>query len=175
MRKLILAMLVAAPIFANTALNSEAAYKLNRSSKLFRDLSVGSQLGAGGWVRAIYDYNIQGGSGDVTLVDAEGLPAKIPANSVIYGCIIDVTSAIKGATSSSISLAFSSNAVGDLKAATFNNVAPFNTQGRVACIPVSTAATAVKISSEATLKMRIGSEAVTAGRINLFVNYLTSN
>lgn len=179
MKKFLLSLLVlaSADVFAFTALTSEGAFKLNRDSKLFRDLSVGTQISGGNWMRAIWAYNLQGGTAnrDMVLQDPEGLPAVLPQGAIVTDCLIDVVTPVTASAVTSTSIAFNSNAVGDLKALAYSQTAGYTTAQRIACIPVGTAATAVKMASEATLKMRIGSEALTNGRINLYVNYVISD
>lgn len=176
MKTILLTLLLSANIFAATAITSEGAYKLNRSSKLFRDLSVGTRLSSGGWMKARWAYAVQGGAAsDVTLVDDEGIAAKLPKGAIIQDCLIDVVTPVTAANVTSSSVAFSSNAVGDLKALAFSHVAGYNTSQRISCLPVGTAASSVKMTSEATLKMRIGSEPLTGGRINIYVNYVLSD
>lgn len=170
--KLFLAMLLSVNLFAATALNKNGAYQINRKDRLNRSLSVGTLISGGQWLKAQYSYAIQGGaSGDVTLVDDEGLAVKLPSGAIIYDCLIDVLTQPASSTSSG-SLAFSSNAVADLKAAAF--VASYTTSSRIACLPTGTVGSSVKMSSEATLKVRIGSEALTAGKVNIWVNYVVS-
>lgn len=176
MKTILLTLLLSANLFAFTAITSEGAYKINRSSKLFRDLSVGTQISGGQWMRARWAYVLQGGAAtqDVILVDAEGLPAKLPANAIIYDCLIDVVTPVTAATLANVVVGFSSNAVADLKAMGGAVVNGVSTKQRVACVPTGSASTAVKMASEATLKLRIGSEALTGGRMDLFVNYVIS-
>lgn len=175
MKTIFLTLLMSANLFAFTALTSEGGFKLNRSSKLFRDLSVGTQVSGGNWMRAIWDFKIQGGAtGDKVLVDAEGQPAKLPANAIVYDCLMDVDTPVIAGAITSTTISVSSNAVADLKAATNGHTGLFDAKGRIACTPTGTAATAVKMTSEAVLKLRVNSEALTGGRINVYVNYVIS-
>lgn len=172
--KKILALLVAVPLFGATVISNNGAYQINRSSAVARKYSLGTQAMAAGTlgVKAQYDFAKSGGaSGDITLLDHEGLAVKLPNKAIITNCLIDVATQPTSSTSSG-SLAFSSSAVGDLKAATF--VAGYTTTSRIACIPTGSTGTMIKLSSEATLKVRIGSEALTAGKINVWVQYVLS-
>lgn len=173
MKKIFLSLLVTANLFAITAINKDGAYELNRSSRLARKLSLGTQVSGGQWLKGIYSFAIQGGvaNTDISLVDDEGLVVKLPSGSIIYDCLINVLTQPTSSTLSG-SLAFSSNASADLKAATF--VSSYTTASRIACIPTGTAASSIKLSSEGTLKVRLGSEALTAGKVNIWVNYVIS-
>ena len=175
MKKLLLALILSSSVFAATAIDESGAYKLNRSSKLFRDLGVGTQLSGGQWLKGQWSYAVSGGAANanLALLDHEGVAVKLPDNAIIQDCLIDVVTAPTSATSSG-KIALSSNAVGDLKASAVAHTT-FLADTRVACIPVGTAATAIKMSSEATLRLLVGSEALTAGKINVWVNYVVSN
>lgn len=175
---LLLGALCTMSAMAVTALSPAGAYEINRSSRLNRTYGVGTQLfnatqfGA----KATYDFSVLGGaSGDLTLLDHEGLPFKLPTNAVIRDCMMDVVLPITGGASTSVALAFSLSEVGDVKALAFNQVAGYNRFQRIACIPAATAATSFKLQSEALLKMRIGSEAVTGGKINIWIEYMISD
>lgn len=174
MKKLFLAMLVSMNLIAATAINEDGAYQLNRHHRLFRSLGVGTQLLGGQWLKAQYDFSVSGGAAgnDIILKDHEGQPVKLPDNAIIDDCLIDVITAPDSSTDSG-RIAFSSNAVGDLKADAL--ASSYSADTRVACIPVGNVSTAIKMGSEATLKMRIGSEALTAGKINIWVSYVVSN
>lgn len=175
MKKLML-LLVAANLFAVTGIDENGAYQLNRTSRLARQLGVGTNLFGGHWLKAQYDFAVSGGAlgTDITLLDHEGQPVKLPDNAIIYDCLIDVVTALTTADADG-SIAFSSNAVGDLKGTTLIYPGLRTAETRIACTPTGSASTAVKMSSEATLKMRTGSEAITAGKINIWVNYVVSN
>ena len=159
--------------FAASPLTSGQAYQLNRSSKLAADIQLGvnlrdaQQFGT----KAQWSYAVSGGAAnsDISLLDSEGRPVKLPAGAVITNCLIDVVTQPTSATSSG-KLAFSSKAVADLKASSF--VAAYTTTLPLACIPTGTQATMIKLSSEGTLKVRTGSEALTGGKINIWVQYV---
>lgn len=177
MKKLFLVMLlVAGSSFAGTAINASGGYQLNRHNKLFSDLGVGSQMAAGGWLKGRYQFSVQGGAAgaDITLLDDDGRAAKLPDNAVIDDCMIETVEALTTADADG-SVAFSSNAVEDLKAAVLIYPNHRTADTRVACLPTGNVSTSIKMGSEATLKMRIGSEAITGGKINVWVSYVVSN
>ena len=171
---IMLSVILAQSIHAAPALTANGAYQLDRASKLNRDHYVGTKLfdAQQFGVKAVWDFAIQGGaaSTDLTLQDAQGNPVTLPAGAIIRDCLLDVVTQPTSSTSSG-SLAFSSSAVADLKAATVVASLPVS---RIACIPVATVGTMIKTSSELTLKVRTGSEALTAGKINLWIQYVLS-
>lgn len=172
---LLLGLMLALNLPAATAVDASGAYQLNRSSGLFNRLGVGSQLGAGGWLKGQWSYAVQGGgsSGDITLLDNDGRAAKLPDNAIIDDCIIEVVTTPASATLSG-RLGFSSNAVGDLKALAVAHTT-YVADTRVACLPTGNITTAIKMGSEATLRMQMGSEAFTAGKINIWVSYVVGD
>lgn len=175
MRLITVLMLVAMTGFAALPPTVNQAYNLNRASKANADAQAGTALrnAVQFGTKATWSYAIQGGAADsdLTLVDEERKAVKLPSGAIIRDCLIDVVTQPTSSTSSG-SLAISSKSVADLKAATF--VASYTTSSRIACIPVGTTGTMIKLSSEGTLKVRIGSEALTAGKINVWVQYVLS-
>lgn len=94
----------------------------------------------------------------------------LPKGALITGCYIDVITA--GTTSASGTIALSSGqAAGDLKAAT----AAASYTGIVACIPVGTAATAIKLTADSNPYYAIATGAITAGKFNLHIQYVLSD
>jgi len=173
MKKILLALLATTQIFGAAAITSSGGgYELNRASSLNRKYAVGTHLGNGPFgVRAVWDFAVSGGAAntDITLKDAEGVAVTLPTGAIIRDCLISVATQPTSSTSSA-SMAFSSKAVADLKAAAV--VASYTTTTPIVCLPIGTVGTMIKLASEATLKVRIGSEAATAGKINLWIEYV---
>lgn len=166
-------MLVAGIAFGNSPVTVNQAYQLNRMNKVAQDAQLGIAARTAGQigVKATWTYSATRASGDVALLDLEGNPVKLPSGAIITNCLIDVVTQPTSSTGSA-SIAISSKAVADLKAATF--IASYTTGSRIACIPTGTIGTMIKLASEATLKMRFGSESPTAGKINVWVQYALS-
>lgn len=106
--------------------------------------------------------------------DLGGSPAAtsavLPKGALVVGCYIDVITA--GTTSASGTMALSTGqAAGDLKAA----LAAASYTGIVACIPVGTAATAIKLTADSTPYYAIATGALTAGKWNLHIQYVLSD
>lgn len=119
-------------------------------------------------LKAQYSFAVLGGSSVANLVlkDESGKEATLPAKAVIKNVLIDVLTAPIGAAS--VSIGTDSSAV-NLKAA----LTATSLTGVVAGIPVS-AATAVKLSTQATVKTRITNANLTAGKFNVFIEYFVS-
>lgn len=173
MKKFILSLvLLATQAFA--VLPSNGAYELDRSGPLQRKYSMGSQLreaqtfglkgqwsvaSQGGAATTSYAFKNEWLSEDITL----------PKGAIIRECFFDVVQSVTSATSSG-KFSLDSNATGDLKAAAFANTF----SGRVACIPEGTLSNAVKLTAERTIQLTVGSEALSAGKVNLFLQYVLS-
>lgn len=174
MKSFLFALILSLPLMGATVLSPNGAYEINRSSAVARKYAMGTQLLSATQfgVKAQWSYAVSGGaSGDIPLLDHEGRPVKLPTGAIITNCLIDVVTRPTSSTSSG-KLSLSSSAVADLKAATFVN--SWSTSSRTACIPDGTTGNMIKMASEATLKIRVGSEAVTAGKINVWVEYVLS-
>lgn len=122
-------------------------------------------------IKGVYDFSKQGGAiGTVNLLQANGQPAVLPNNAVIVDCLIDVLTA--GTTSASGTIALSSGqTAADLKAA----LAAASYTGRVACLPVGTAATTIKATADRTMTATIATGAITGGKFNVLVQYIISD
>lgn len=122
-------------------------------------------------MKALYSYAVQGGStaASVNLKDVDGKDAVLPDNAVITKVIFDVLTA--PTSTGSATIAFGANSTTDLKAATA--IASYT--GLVAGIPVGTAGTSVKTTAQRTLTATIGTADLTAGKINVFVEYYISD
>lgn len=120
--------------------------------------------------RAVYDFSVLGGAvGTLTLKGVNGeASVVIPNKAVIIDCLIDVQTPLT--TSASGTVSFGANSTVDLKAA----LAAASYTGRVACIPVGTAATAVKVTADRTLSAAIATGAITAGKFTVLVQYILS-
>lgn len=174
MKKIFFAtLLITGQLFGAAAItNSGGGYEINRMNAVSRKYDMGTRLADGPFgVKATWDFADQGGaaSSDLYLHDAEGKKVSLPANAIIRDCLISVVTQPTSSTTSG-SLAFSSKAAADLKAATF--VASYTTTTPIVCLPVGTVSTMIKTTSELNLIVRTGSEALTAGKINVWVEYV---
>lgn len=113
-----------------------------------------------------YDFAVQGGAvSTINLLDSKGAALKVPANFVVTNVIIDRVTSPGAITSGTISLGLNSTA--DVLAAV--NMTAFDATSLLAGIPVGTAATAIKIASEATLTATIATTALVAGKFYVSV------
>lgn len=117
--------------------------------------------------KAKYDIAVQGGgTGTKDLVGEDGKPVILPDKAVIVDCLIDVLT--PGATSASGTVALTAQSAGDLKGTT----AAASYTGRVACVPVGTAATAIKLTANRTLTYTIATGPLTNGKFWVYVYYI---
>lgn len=121
-------------------------------------------------VMAVYDFSVNGGAvSSINLSDEFGNLVIFPIGAIITNVTLDVITACT--TSASGTLALDSQAGGDLLAAT----AAASVTGKLAGVPVGTAATWVKIATSAKqLKATIATGALTAGKAYIFIEYLLS-
>lgn len=117
--------------------------------------------------RAKYDFAVQGGAQTTfNLVGEDGKPVVIPNGAVIVDCLIDVITT--GAAGGTGTMSLTAQSAGDLKA-TF---AAASYTGRVACVPVGTAATAIKLTANRTLTGTIATTNWTQGKFWIYVYYI---
>lgn len=132
------------------------------------------------WDRAVTPAT----TGSIQLLDHDGKPAKLPVNAIVTDCLIDVKTAITLNSAYQVNAPYFAlktgvDGVQDLKA----NVPASALSGVVACIPVGTAATAIRITTESTPVLTITSASwpgtttpsvATAGKINVLIQYILS-
>lgn len=118
-------------------------------------------------VKCVYDFAVSGGvQGDIGLLDDEGNPAVVPANAIITRVLVDVLTQPTSAGAATV--AIKAVGAGDLLGATAKASL---TVGLHDGIPVNTAATSVKATVQEQIKATIGTADLTAGKINVFVEY----
>lgn len=195
-------LLVAASAFAGTGkvFDQNGSYELNRMSRLFDNKQVGTQLfnatqwgaksqmntlnghfGAVGYNGSWVNSTMQGNGSnialqhdtDYVLLDSENLPIIIPGNSYVWNCLIEVASQPYCADSScSISFWINTKST-DLDAANYQG---HHTLGLHACSgPQGTTATAVHVASDSPIMVHLGSEAITGGKVNVWLQYILAD
>lgn len=117
-----------------------------------------------------YNFADQGGTiGAINLRGEDGKSARLPKGAIIRDCIIDVVTTPVGATAT-IAIG-TGQAANDLKAA----LAVASYTGLVACVPVGTAASAIKLTADRTPTMTVATAALTAGKFYVLVDYVLSS
>ena len=119
---------------------------------------------------ATYDFAVLGGAqATVSLKDANtGLDAKLPSGAVISTVMIDtITPFVSGG---SATIAIGAVSTTDLKGA----LAYGSYTGIVAGVPVGSAATSIKLTADKTVTATIATANVTAGKINVLIEYILS-
>jgi hypothetical protein len=150
-------------------ISSENRYILNRMNNKAQKVGLGDLIHQNkSAVLAIWNFAVQGGAiGDITLVDSDGNNVVLPNKAVVTNVLVDT---ITGVTSGGAgTIALKANAAGDLLGTTAKTSVA--AAGLVAGIPVGTAATAVKMTADRTLKMTVATAALTAGKIAFLVEY----
>lgn len=117
---------------------------------------------------ATYDFAKLGGAQTtLTLKGDNGQPVVLPNKALIVGCFIDVQTPLT--TGSAATMSISTGQTGaDLKPLT----AAASYTGIVACVPVGTAATAIKLTADRTMTVTVAVGTITAGKFTVFVQYI---
>lgn len=126
-------------------------------------------------LKAIYDFTVQGGAvSTIPLLDDQGNPAILPQNAYVTNVVAVASVAPLSSGSATVSLGSNlSGSVVDLQAATAKATLALN--AAVAGVPVGTAATWVgPITGQSGLQVQvaIAVAALTAGKINYFIEYV---
>ena len=174
MKKLLVALALLAPSFAMAATPKEVRDILNNSGLSSLQASqLGTEVvdGVVKTMRANYNFSVQGGSSSATmfLKAPDGSSAAIPNKAIIKSVYIDTVSSIVD-VSTGVRIAFGANTDVDLKASTASG----SFTGIIAGIPVDTAATAVKMTADRPLTMKVTGGNISSGQLNVFVTYLVS-
>lgn len=121
-------------------------------------------------VRGTYDFAVLGGAvGSLNLLGPDGNKIVIPNKAIVRQVWIDIITAIVS-TSNDGTISVGLNTAIDLLAAVDGDTL----SGVTAGIPVGTAATMVKATADRTLTCAIAVHAFTAGKFNVFVEYVLS-
>lgn len=122
---------------------------------------------------AKYDFAKQGGAvGSIQLVpdlSNLGVKSKLPSGAVITNAYIDIITAIVS-TGNNGTLALTAQSAGDLLAAVDGDTLSGRAQG----IPDNVVANTIKLTAERTITAAIATNAFTAGKFNVFVEYVLS-
>lgn len=133
--------------------------------KIYEDASkYANKVGEQGSIVRFYDFDVQGGAvGDVTLYP----PIAVPAGAIIRNGLIRVSTPTDVDTPT---VALKITGAGDLLAATTNLSAAAT--ATLATVPVGTAATSVRVTSDSYVKATIASGALTKGKFMVVLDYV---
>jgi len=166
-----LAMAFTEPLLAGTLVQENGAkFDLNKASpNMMQKHLLGSKVMGGIRIaKAKYDFAVQGGAQTTfNLVGEDGKPVVLPSGAVVVDCLIDVLTAGAAGGSGTMSLG-TGQAGNDLKSV----FAAASYTGRVACVPVGTAATAIKLTADRTMTGTIATTNWTQGKFWVYVYYI---
>lgn len=120
----------------------------------------------------VYDFAVDGGAvSTIKLRDAltAEVADKLPSGAIITQVYADVKTACASAGGTG-TIALTANSAGDLLAA----VDADTKSGIFAGIPIGTAGTMVKLTADRQISLAIATEALTAGKLYIFVEYVIS-
>lgn len=154
------------------SLTAENKFLLNRMNQMSQKVQLGTELNnCKNNIKGVYSFAASGGAvGDITLKDEDGAALVLPAGAIITNVIAHVVTACTSGGSATVAL--KANSAADLCAATA--VASLTSNALIAGVPVGTAATAVRLTAQRTLKVTVATAALTAGKIHYFIEYMLS-
>lgn len=117
----------------------------------------------------VYDFAAQGGAVGNIVMQGEALPD----DAVIWDGFVDVITVPTSGGGATIALTTGQTA-NDLITAAAIAGAPWSTAGLKAIVPVGTQATAIRTTAARAPTLVVGTAALTAGRIILFIEYYLS-
>ena len=116
-----------------------------------------------------YDFAIQGGTAGVIYLNGDPLPD----NCIVWDGCIDVYDPIVGA-GATMALT-TGQAANDLSTAAAVAGAPWSTASITAIVPVGTIASCIKLTAVRRPQLLVTAAALTAGKLNVFIQYFLSD
>ncbi len=124
-----------------------------------------------GVLKGKYSFAVQGGgTGTKSLLDDNGAEIWLPAAAIITQVYIDVITAMSS-TGNNGTIALTANTSGDLLVA----VDADTLSGISTGVPIGSAATMVKLTATRQMTMAIATNALLAGRFNVFYEFVLSD
>ena len=131
-------------------------------------------------ILAQYDFSKSGGAvGAISLRQpvTAGTPGGItkiyiPKNAIVTNCVIDVVTTVTSGGSATLAFGTGQSTT-DLLAATGKS--SFTAGSLLACTPVDTAATMIKMTADQSPVLTVATAALTAGKINVHIMYTLSD
>lgn len=157
------------------AITANEKFRLARAHNIPGDVDLGEVLdNAKNELWVDYDVAVDGGAVSTIALNKVGkhdasVPAKLPDNAIVKNVVIDIITAFTSAGGTG-TIAVSSEGAGDLLAA----VDADTLSGQVQGIPNDAVANMVKLTAERTVSVVVGTEALTAGKCRIFIEYLVS-
>lgn len=124
-----------------------------------------------GVVKCVYDFATLGGAvGDLLMKDENGTIVVLPSKAIITQVYVDIITACVS-TSNDGTIALKANSANDLLSA----VDADTLSGVSAGVPTGSAATMVKLTAARNITLSIAVHALTAGKFNVFVEFVLSD
>jgi hypothetical protein len=123
-----------------------------------------------GVLTAVYDFAALGGAvGDILLIDDAGNPAVLPDDAVVVRSYVEAITALDSAGDTATA-ALKLQAAGDILAATAQ--ADLGAGVFVEGLQDGYAGTFLKLTAERQLKLTVGTEALTAGKLRVYLEWV---
>lgn len=154
-------------------ITSSDEYVLNNMNSQAQKTQMGTLINkTPGLLIAKYSYAVQGGTtaNNINLLTDLSKPlsyAKLPNKAIIRNVWLDITTGV--ASSGSATVALTAQTAADLLAATAKaSMTVRMLQG----IPAGTTTTSIKLSAQRTIQAVIGTAPLTAGKFNVYIEYI---
>lgn len=122
-----------------------------------------------------YSFATHGGAvSSILMTDDAGNPAILPDKAIITQVYFDVITAMTS-TGNNGTIALTANTSGDLLAAVDADTLPLTASHPGSGIPVGSAATMVKLTAKRQMTVEIATNALLAGKVNFFVEWVLSD
>lgn len=151
-------------------LSSSLRTKLNNGDSPERIVGLGTAIDKHvTCLKATYDFAVGGGAvADIVMKDQDGADAVIPSGAIITHVLIDVRTAVLSGGNATV--AIKAEGAADLLGATAK--ASLTLNAFLDGVPVSSAATAVRLTADRTIKATVAVAALTAGKIDAYITYV---
>ena len=136
------------------------------------------QLGKTRTAQLVWDFAVDGGAtGAISMLDSDGVVFSLPDNSIITKAYYEVITTFTSPTAdiASVSLGHADDAAGIFAATTITAATDWDAAIPKACIQTGVISTAsLKTTAARPILFTIAVEAITAGKMHLFLEYVTT-
>lgn len=178
MKYILILILCFTGVFAQALTQADtlnAEFGLNRASpEAMRKYQLGTLALSGKkqvW-RGVYDFVTQGGASATSMQfrsSAQSSGLYLPKGAIVSDCLLDIRATMATANGATMNIGTGQSSA-DLK----NALSASAAVSLVACIPVGTAATAIKLTDNRIPTIIFTGGAVTAGKLTLLIEYWLS-
>lgn len=161
-------LLLVLPVSAFAHLSADNKDLLNRASRVNAITALGTEVANRTTVvKVTYDFSVSGGA--IGTINLSALNAKIPSGAILRQCGVNVLTTVT--SGGSATLAFGMNSSTDILAA--SAYTSFTSTAMIATNPTGATASWIKASADRRLTLTIGTAALTAGKLDVYCDYVS--